>query len=309
LDNSADRREEGGFFSKIALRADRLKVVAAQPSPDAARWALSVLVLAMAVPAQGRELRVRLEQVSALPFREEELVAALALRLPEIPGPFTVTVVPAGLNRVAVEAGGRRLEIETGDQTGREAARLVAVLVVDVVAKGPGAGQGAGARRPGRLSAFVAPGVGFAISDAGATFAPVAGAGWRLGGRTRALLSIGYARSRVEDGAGTEVISLDAFPVRAGLGVRVGPIEVQGGGLVQGFRVSGRASRTGMRPGGWLAASWTMPGGGWARPFLAAGTDLLAEGLELRAAGRPLLSAGHLAPWAAAGLAFGAGAP
>jgi hypothetical protein len=197
------------------------------------------------------------------------------------------------------------VEAQLGEKTGPEAARLVAVLLVDVV-RSPLRIE---ASPPvGAFSVLLAPALSFAVSDGTASFEPTLGVGLRLTDRVRLLLTVGYARAEVADKTGALALILDTVPARAGLGLAVGPFELQAGALARGFRAAAVSSTLGVRPGGWLAAVWPLPLALPVRPFVIVAADLYAERLELRRSGQRLLTAGHLAPWAGLGLAWTGGA-
>lgn len=268
--------------------------------------ALPWACLALAAWAAGQP-RLRLQAAPGLPFDEQQLVDALALRAQlagaEAAGDLAVAVEPSGPGRVAIAVAGRRVEAEVGASTGADAARLVALLVVDA-AQPPLVFEGEPAPRPGRLSLFLAPAVNLGLSDAGVSLEPTAGVGWQVTREGRLLASLGYARARAVDRKGTELMVLDTVPVRAGVGWLLGPVELAGGLVVRGFRAGAEQRTLGARPGAWLEASWSLPLSGPLRPFLLAALDGHLERLELRRSGRPLLSAGYLAPWLGVGVSW-----
>jgi hypothetical protein len=267
------------------------------------------LAVLAAHPAVGAPL-LRVRQAAGLPFDEQELLEAVALRAavaPDAaPGAVTVAVEPSGAGRVTIGVEGRQVEAELGRRTGAEAARLVALLVVDATRPPLLLERAVGPRET--ITVFLAPAVNFALTDAGPSLEPALGLGWPLGRRTHLLVSLGYARARVVDRAGDGVMTFDSLPVRAGAALAAGPIDLQGGLLARGYRAAAVTSAVGLRAGAWLGAAWSIPLPGPVRPFLGAGLDAHPEKLELRRAGRTLLSAGHLAPWAGLGLAWKGGA-
>jgi hypothetical protein len=277
-------------------------VVASLPDPvsehPAVRWGVALLVLLAAGLARAGGLRV---QDAGLPFTEAELREAVALRLSGAPAGDSVVVSAGEAGRVRLERGDRRDEVWIGARRSEDAARLVALLVVDALRTAPPVP----AVSPARWSVFLAPAVNAGLSDAGASFEPTAGVGLRLSARTRLLLSAGYGRAQARGASGVPRLTLDTVPVRLGAGVRLGPIEAQGGALARGHRASGAITRLGVRAGGWAALLWRVPVRGALWPYLALGCDLHLERLELRLGGRPALASGNLAPWAAAGVAWG----
>jgi hypothetical protein len=265
-----------------------------------------LLHLALAARADGRQPPLRLDQAAGLPFERDELAEAVALRAPltaESAGAVTVAITSGGPGRVAIGSGGRRVEAEVGNRTGREAARLVALLVIDVSRSAP-AEEEAAEVAPARLSLFLAPSLNFGLSDAGVSLEPALGLQWRLAGPLGLVLSLGYARAQAVDRGGARVMTFDSVPIRAGLVRALGPFGLQAGLLVRGFRASAAVSTLGARQGGWAAATWSLPLKGTLRPFAIVALDAYTERLRLDRAGRPVLSAGYLAPWAGLGLAW-----
>jgi hypothetical protein len=263
-----------------------------QPAP----WLLPMLVLLWSGLARAGGLKV---QGAGLPFTEEELREAVALRLPGAGAGDGLVVTPAEPGRVRLERAGRQVDVWIGERQGEDAVRLVALVVVDVLRPAPVVATGP----PARWSLFLAPGVNAGLSDAGASFEPTAGVGLRLTDRTRLVLAFGYARAQANLGA--RRLTLDTIPVRLGAGVRVGPVELQAGALARGHLAAGDVAQLGVRPGGWAAVLWRVPVRGALWPYLSLGCDALLERLELRLGGRPALASGNLAPWAAAGVGWG----
>src|SRR5262245_47443094 len=81
--------------------------------------------------------RVRLVLSQGLPFSSGELVAAAALRVPLAvegdPGALAVSIAKAGEDRIKIATSSRSREILLGGRAGADAARLVAVLMVDLI--------------------------------------------------------------------------------------------------------------------------------------------------------------------------------
>jgi hypothetical protein len=278
---------------------------AARPRSRAGWLICPALVTLAAAPVRAQPA-VRLEQAAGLPFEERELVDAVALRAVVSPrAPLTVAVAPGGPGRVTIGSAGRRAEAQVGARTGPAAARLVALLVVDVSRPALALDEkplGA----PGHLAVFVMPCLNFGLSDAGASLEPNAGVTWRAGDSLALLLSLGFARARAVDRAGNQVMTFDTVPLRAGVAWMRGPVALQGGLMARGYRAAAATSALGARTGAWLAAAWSFPAGAW-RPFLMVALDGHTERLRLERGGQAILSAGYLAPWAGVGLAWSGG--
>ena len=93
-----------------------------------------------------------------LPFSTGELAQALLARLSpaDEPGPPRLKVEPAGADAVSIQVGDRSRVVQIGERTGPAAARVVALVIAELLSDGPDAAQeegGAGARGDGRAFA------------------------------------------------------------------------------------------------------------------------------------------------------------
>lgn len=92
-------------------------------------------------PVQAQQIesaRSTLNGPGALPFSEAELQQALLARLfpsPSEPGPQRAQVDPSGPGVVSVRVGDRTRSVTVGDRTGSAAARVVALVIADLLSE------------------------------------------------------------------------------------------------------------------------------------------------------------------------------
>lgn len=243
----------------------------------------------------------------ALPFSQAELEAALRSRwrllgrLPERP----ILIRDVGDGTVAIEVGPGRREIGLQGQTSESAARIVALLAIDLLA-GSTAGQGAGTQMPspkrGGTTLDAQLLVTFPAKGWTASLEPTVGLGVRVLPHLSVAASLGYTSL----GAGREQTSLQLreIPVRAGVGYSVCWLDVHAGVVARPYFVSGAGEHRGIHWGASVAATAYHP---LTRRFVIAvsvGLDGLDRQTELRVDGQAVLSTAQLVPWFGAGIAL-----
>jgi hypothetical protein len=292
-----------------------------------------LLLLGAVARAQAGLPAVRIQVGAGLPFGEAELRRLVDVRLSTPPAEACAEVrVEAGEGGVVVvTCSDRRGEVWIGERAPEDAARTVAVVLADLVTAAPAvpvparaapAPEAAVVARvepvatpppaPPRLSLWLAPGLSAGGAGAGAAFEPRAGVGWALGPRLRMLLDLGFAHASGTELKSAAAVAIDTVPLRAGVGLALGPLELQAGAVGRGFRAHSGSAQLGARSGGWAAGVWA-PRSSSSRAarsftlFVTVGLDAYLQKLEIRVDDRPALSAGRLAPWAAVGVAWGRG--
>jgi hypothetical protein len=292
-------------------------------------------------------LDVRLEG-AALSFSAAELAAAVGLRLTLAPaaavGATPVVVTSPSPGQVAIASGWRRRAIDVAGAPAAEAARLVALMIVDLVrpevalpapASIPGpppavpapaaadtpppaaASAVVAARRaplpspaaprlPPRLTLAAAMGIATGTTDAGASASPTVEARLALGSRARLVLAAAFDRAEalVRDGQMQSTLAVTTLPVRLGVGARLGFVELRAGGLVRTYLASGLASRGGAVGGMFAAVAVELPLGSALVPFGVLGVDVHPQAVAFQFAGQTVLELGRFAPWLAVGLAW-----
>jgi hypothetical protein len=280
-------------------------------------------------------IRLELRQPALLPFSEGLLRDAVSARHPLAEGPASasapaVIVRPAGVGWVAIETPARQQQLALAGRPAPEAARLVALAVLDVLrpalpppagGAGPGAEAGAGAirqaarpiPRAGRAAVGVAllPGASLGFSGNAASFEPTLELTWwsarRWGpGRLGAAGALGFSRavSRLRIRFDDPRFTLDTVPLR--LGPRWGWrwLDLGGGAVVRAYRTAGLDGGRGATAGGFLSARAGLPLFGGLRAVAGVGADAVTRSLDFRAAGLSLMRTRHVIPWLGLGLAW-----
>jgi hypothetical protein len=259
-------------------------------------------------------------------------------------GATPVVVTSPSPGHVVIASGWRRREIAVAEAPAAEAARLVALMIVDLVrpevalpppAPIPGAPSAtapppsavaapqaavaasavvaardapapSAARRPPRLTLAAAMGIAVGTTDAGASASPTVEARLALGSRARLVLAAAFDRAEalVREGEMQSTLAVTTLPVRLGVGARFGSVELRAGGLVRAYLARGLASRGGAVGGMFAAVAVELPLGSALVPFGVLGVDVHPQAVAFQLAGQTVLELGRFAPWLAVGLAW-----
>jgi hypothetical protein len=238
----------------------------------------------------------------ALPFSTGELAQALLARLSpaDEPAPPRLKVEPAGADRVAIQVGERSRVVPIGERTGPDAARVVALVIAELMSDGAEAPEEEGRTAPAvtvsrSQNEVAAPvltspppvasgpspppricvtggatkGIGTEELGAGTIDADVVlpyGPAW-----ARIAPSVGLVwMPKRNDGTFDEVAYRSAIG-RFLAGAKLGPMEVLGGPFVTAYSITGATEHAGALFGGEALARFTLP---------------LSRRLSLAAAGR-----------------------
>jgi hypothetical protein len=294
---------------------------------------LTVLVFLASASASARAdeaaVRVNLDRPSELPFSPEQLLAAVDARVPLARTPdapaIDVRIGPAAeSDRVRVASQTAAIDVPVAGKDALEAARLVALAVVDLTrapppdaatavvvaapSKAPANDNHASAARlasdqsAGHLSAALYPGFSVGLGGGSLNFEPTADLAWRLGagrGPWAVGLSVGFAR--VSAPWKDTSFTLSTLPLRLGPRFRWRWVEVGAGGAARLYDTAGLDGGNGAMLGGYatigaagrLADHWQ-----WTA---IAGGDAYREKIIFRAAGQSVLTAGPLVFWVGLG--------
>jgi hypothetical protein len=290
-----------------------------------------VFLLALVVQASAPAAAVRLDvqDAATLPFTPELLEAAVEARQPvargaEVGAAPAVVVRSLGAGWVVIEGGARRQQLAVHGRAAPEAARLVALAVLDVLrpelsltppAAAPAATvartappppTGPGDRRRG-LDLSLLPGASFGFDSGAASFEPTAALTWwsgyqLVGGATGLTAEVAFNRAAAQ--VNRRQLTLDTLPVR--LGARWGRrwFDAGGGIVLRSYRTGGLDGGSGAVPGGFLSVRAGVPLGRGLRALAALSCDLVTQRLDFRAAGLTMMSTRHAIPWLGLGLAW-----
>jgi hypothetical protein len=279
-------------------------------------------------PVSAAETAVRLEVEGAadLPFSSEVLLAAVEARLPLTrnpdPNATAVRVAPGQTSgRVVVSGSTGQQDVLVAGKEASEAARLVALAVVDVSrplpdepvaiarAMPPIDNAHAGAHA-GRVSVAVLPGLSTGLGGREVDFEPTGELALRLGAAADASFSVAASFGFARTGAAWKdrTFTLSTFPVRLGPRWRWQRVELGAGGTARLYDTSGLDGGWGALLGGFVSVGTSGAlARGWRWTAMAAG-DAYRETVLFRADGQPLLTTGRFVLWLGVGARFGGGA-
>jgi len=299
---------------------------------------LTVVALLASAGARGDEapVRVSLDRPAELPFSSEQLLAAIDARVPVARAPdasaVQVRIGPgATAGRVQVVTTSAAVEVPVDGKQPPEAARLVALAVVDVtraslngtdsrsaetIVAAPNApandnGARAVPAAPGqeRFSAALYPGLSTGLGGGAVAFEPSLGLSLRLGGALSpwaGALGVGFAQ--VSAPWSDRTFTLSTLPVRLGARWRWRRWEAGAGGALRLYDTGGLDGGRGTMQGGYASlGAWGRLTDRWQWTAVA-GADAYREKTIFRAAGAPVLTTGPLVFWLGVGARWTGGA-
>jgi hypothetical protein len=248
-----------------------------------------------------------------LPFSHDELATALSARVQ------LATAASSRHIEARVSGDAREVRIEMGDRTravalagehGADAARLIAMSILDVAGDqlDPPGGT---AEAPLEARAVVAPA---AVARPGEpwTVALWATAGSQqlaaleldapVAGRVRVLGSVG-AGLATTTGTMSRTIDVRAFPARLELATRVQGFELRAGAVAMIEHASAARSSTDALAGGGAGVVYRLPIAGGVALLAGGGAAVLANAIEYRVGGVTVSTTDRFAWWAGAALA------
>jgi hypothetical protein len=274
---------------------------------------------AVALADGERPIRLDLRGLDAqAPVSAGEVQAALALRASLVTestvDAVDVVVTSPEPGQLEITTEGRLRRVELGAATGADAARLAALIIVDVVRSGagpfpaPAPVTGTATRPPpatggSRWAVAASVGLGVRTTDAGPGLAPGLELRLALGGRGRVLLAGAFERAEVaiDGGARGGVLAMTSIPVRAAAGLRFGWAEVRAGVVARPYWLTGIDARSGTQWGGFVAGVAELPTHGPLAAFAVAGVDLVPRPVAFVVGEQRILTFQTFAPFFAVG--------
>ena len=260
-----------------------------------------VALTAAATPARAdRELDVS----ASAPFSAAELQAAIDARSALPMPPIAVRARVPGV--VVISVGGVERIVPTGDQRGEDAARLVALHIVDLV--GPPRPTLDGARLSAggwRLRASAGGGRGLARLNP--VLVNTAVDAERLFGRWQVGAGASWLHAPVQDTGTMREVAFDALLLRARVGLAFGPLEIAAGPNAGTFRVAAHREA-----GGALLGAGAEVRGVWRlterwRLVAATALDVFRHRVIVSANGEPYATTPYVSLAATLGLAWESG--
>jgi hypothetical protein len=286
-------------------------------SPHLRRFSLMLAAALAWVPsvatavAPGAGVQWRFPDGQPPPFTRQELESAVDIRRPGGDGAVAVGWDDGGGGTIEASSGSRRRQVTLGDAQGPDAARLVALAVVDVLRPLPELELAAPvdrSPRPGGLPMAVAvlAALNRGATSAGFALEPSLRGGWGRG-RLAVAAEVGYGQGRGR--ADRQTLVLHMIPARLSLQVRQGHWALQAGGLWRWYWIRGLAGGAGgawgTLYGGHLALERSFGLTARIGALVAVGVDVHANAVDLRVRGQSLMRSGRVAPMARLGLSWG----
>jgi hypothetical protein len=288
--------------------------------------ALTSTLASPPVSAAEPAVRLDIQRAAELPFPQEVLLGAVEARLPVTRNTdataSAVRVAPGdSAGMVVVTGANGQQEVLVADKEATEAARLVALAVVDVSrplpAEAPPTVSRAltpdatppAAHRAWRLSAAVLPGVSLGLDGRAIAFEPTGELALHIGAAVNAPFSVGLSLGFARTGATwkDQAFTLSTLPLRLGPRWRWRRLEVGAGGTARLYDTAGLDGGRGALLGGFATVGTSGAlGRGWQWMAMAAG-DAYRETVVFRAEGQPLLTTGRFVLWLGLGARFGGG--
>jgi hypothetical protein len=287
-----------------------------------------ILGLVLAVGLAGRiagadPLAVRTS--GTLPFTQGELEAALALRADLATSDTStrlVATVSGDSTTAHIAVIGREREVALDHQVGVDAARVVALAVLDLAADqldppalAPLVPPAPIVRERAPVATPIAPrgestwglGVwGVAGTQLGSPLAGVVELAAPIATDLRATLSVGVPpRSVLGADAHVRVIPLRLAAAWRAVALPLGALELRAGATAAVIATSASRSDTSTIFGGGGAVVWRLPIGAHTGPtiFAGGGVDAFASARDYRVAGMPIGTTDRIAVWAGVGVA------
>lgn len=274
------------------------------------------LVLASSAQAQARRVSVSCQ--GALPFTSVELTEAIQLRLPvmRIPGADALPAVRVQgrtPDRAAITVGPANRVISLKDLSGADAARVVALLALDLisnlqreVASSRPVGDVRKPHSPKRSNTVfvgVSPRLAVGVSEWSPTFEPTLDLGLKISRYVSVFVEAGFTWVGAGDGA--LAVSLVEIPARIGAAVRYRWLEARAGLALRPYLLSGGTDDQGVLVGGGGSLRVLRRMTAWLTGYLAAGVDLFATRKDFQVVkGETGLRTSWVVPWLGLGVGW-----
>jgi len=242
-----------------------------------------------------------------LPFAEADLLEAMRLRLPlmrlgqpagKLP-PVTVSAIAPDQASVAVGRSSRRISLEGLE--GADAARIVALLSLDMISNPQNVSISLQApdgepRREKSATVFVevSTRIGLGVSES-PTFEPTLDLSIKVSRNFLVFVEGGVTWAAAGEGA--DELRLTEIPIRAGAGIRFDWFEVRAGIALRPYFVSGVGEDEGVLVGGALELRLRRDLTPWLTGHVVAGVDVFPLRKAFDVGGNAALTTSWATPW------------
>lgn len=279
---------------------------------------LLLALVPMAWAAGGRSMRVVVQ--GALPFDQAELERALSLRIPvmrlpgqgELPSALVRALPP---HRAVIIVGTSRRFVSLKDLAGGDAARIVALLILDLTSNLQIQSRPQGKEPvpqeppPPVTSDFIYVGISPRLSLGARQWAPAFEPTVDLAVKVSRLFLVfvegGFTWTSAGDG--DKKLTLMEVPVRVGAGLRYRWFEARLGGVLRPYWISGAGNDSGVLAGAGVGLHFRRSLTDWLAGYLALGLDLLTPRKEFRVDGANVITTSWALPWVGLGAGWQGG--
>ena len=281
---------------------------------------ISLTLASVALAAEYRSVSVVCR--GALPFDQKKLLAAINLRLPlmriDLRGNLPVVEVRVvAQDRASITVGSSRRVISLRGLSGMDAARIAALLSLDLisnqqktVARRPSPGQGTSASD--FLFVGISPRISLGVSQWDPSFEPTVDLNMKISRNFLVFVECGFTWTVA--GEDQRELTLMEIPLRAGVAFRYRWFEARAGVVLRPYFFS-KGSEVGSAPGD---DQGVLVGGGLGLFFrrvlsrrltgyAAVGLDLFSNPKEFRVGGKTALTTSWAVPWMGIGAGWQGG--
>jgi hypothetical protein len=240
-----------------------------------------------------------------LPFSRAELETALRPRWRLLGRPLERPVLVRQLSdgSLSIEVGSSKVEIGLQDQTGEAAARIVALLAVDLLAESAAADGGRDQKKlPARGFTVSAQLLIPFVAGRSPSLEPTVDLGVRVLSFASVGLSLGY--TSLSAGSGPTRLDVREFPLRAGVGYVGHWLDVRACAVMRPYFVAGAGQDRGVHWGASVSATAYHQLTTWLAIAVSVGVDGLRKRTDFRVDNQSVLSTNWLVPWFGAGIAL-----
>ena len=270
------------------------------------------LLASVALAAEQRSRALSVTCRGPLPFDQQQLSAAIQLRLPLMKlkpraGLELIKVKALPRDRASITAGASSRVVSLKGLSSADAARIVALLTLDLISSQQHAAtppQPPAARDPRGADRFfvgLSPRISLGVSQWSPTFEPTIDAGVKVSRHFLVYFEGGITWA--DAGAGETELNLLEVPLRLGAGFRYSWFEARAGAALRPYFVSGAGQDQGVLAGGTVGLYFRRAFGHWFAGYAALGVDFFALRKEFTVGGEGAISTSWAVPW----LGLGAG--
>ena len=276
---------------------------------------LCLALAGLALAADSHAVRVSCQ--GALPFDRETLQRAVdlrvpLLRLPKGPRATRAEVLGRDAGEAIIMVGGSSRTVSLRGLSGKDAARIVALLVLDLASNLRESNVPAEPKPPAvapapsdRVAVSLSPRLAVGAREWSASFEPTVDLAVKVSRLFLVFAEAGFTWTAAGDG--DRKLTLMQIPVRAGAGLRYRWFEARASVALRPYLVSGAGDDSGVVVGGGLGLSLRTRLTRWLVGHASAGVDILSRRKEFRVNGDTVMTTSWAVPWVGVGAGWQGG--